>query len=395
MAMTEYLTQEASLAAVADAIRAQTGSTKALTFPTDFVAGVENIKKRTAWYRPPDWPDITSLPLDDVNVELYFTLDKGLPGTTDTVSLNVIGYNTIVEIGTMSNGAFVAANTYENSGVFNVTHTLNLSSVEGRFVIVHVLTDGGFDDPSGYFARQGNWFASNAPIIEMYGNFVSGRIFNTNYNMKAATLGHEAIDWTSDGLSLRELPTALEMLDLSNYGGLRISSRFFYSIFSNQRSLKTIKFPDLTQNSLLLDTDSQSNWPTQAFQNCYALFELDLSFLDMSECTDISQICDCCYSLQTLDISGWDLSALTKINNAFRGCTSLENLITDGCIMPSISFSLSDCTALTVDSLVGVIAALPELAEDTTATLTLGDTNTAKLTEEQIAVATEKGWTIA
>lgn len=32
---------------------------------------------------------------------------------------------------------------------------------------------------------------------------------------------------------------------------------------------------------------------------------------------------------------------------------------------------------------------------DTTQTLTLGTTNLAKLTEEEMAIATEKGWTLA
>ena len=128
------------------------------------------------------------------------------------------------------------------------------------------------------------------------------------------------------------------------------------------------------------------------FAGASGLRELDFSGTTITA-TAMNNCFSECSGLRRLDLSGWDMASVTSMTNAFAKMSALEELVLPS--MPSISFSLSDCTALTVDSLVGVIAALPELVEDTTATLTLGDTNTAKLTEEQIAVATEKGWTIA
>lgn len=42
-----------------------------------------------------------------------------------------------------------------------------------------------------------------------------------------------------------------------------------------------------------------------------------------------------------------------------------------------------------------VINQAADLSETDNATLTLGTTNISKLTEEQIAIATSKGWTLA
>jgi hypothetical protein len=55
------------------------------------------------------------------------------------------------------------------------------------------------------------------------------------------------------------------------------------------------------------------------------------------------------------------------------------------------SYFLDKCPNLTVDSLMNVIN---NLATVSNKTLSLGSTNLNKLTAEQIAVATSKGWTL-
>ena len=60
----------------------------------------------------------------------------------------------------------------------------------------------------------------------------------------------------------------------------------------------------------------------------------------------------------------------------------------------SVSMSFSQNTALTVNSLMSIINNLPDLTNSTTQTLTLGSANLAKLSSKQIAIATNKGWTV-
>ena len=58
---------------------------------------------------------------------------------------------------------------------------------------------------------------------------------------------------------------------------------------------------------------------------------------------------------------------------------------------------LSSCSNLTHDSLMDVINKLYDLASNgkNSQKLVLGSTNLAKLTEEEIAIATNKGWTVS
>lgn len=79
----------------------------------------------------------------------------------------------------------------------------------------------------------------------------------------------------------------------------------------------------------------------------------------------------------------------------FYKCTALETLeiynIANGTIQgPYDGFTY--CTKLTVDSLMNIINALPVTTNRRT--LGLGTTNLSKLSEEQIAIATNKGWTL-
>ena len=69
----------------------------------------------------------------------------------------------------------------------------------------------------------------------------------------------------------------------------------------------------------------------------------------------------------------------------------------DGAILPKINLTnwyINNCTALTVDSLVSVLNALQQLDEGTSYTCTIGSDNLAKLSDEQKAIATSKGWTL-
>jgi hypothetical protein len=100
------------------------------------------------------------------------------------------------------------------------------------------------------------------------------------------------------------------------------------------------------------------------------------------------------------------VSKITKMTYAFLGMPSLKTLIgglteeqvdmtTVTCLNGlKISIDLSN-TILDRASLRAVINGLADLTGQTAQTLTLGTTLKAKLTEEDIAIASNKGWTIA
>lgn len=95
-------------------------------------------------------------------------------------------------------------------------------------------------------------------------------------------------------------------------------------------------------------------------------------------------------------ISRINLTNATNVTNAFIGATALQNITFEGTIPISVSFK--DCTLLTHDSLMSIINALKDYSEDesgTIYTLTLGTTNQEKLTDEEMAMVTQKGWSLA
>jgi hypothetical protein len=80
--------------------------------------------------------------------------------------------------------------------------------------------------------------------------------------------------------------------------------------------------------------------------------------------------------------------------NAFSGCTNLENITIQGNICHNISFY--GCNKLTHESLMSIINALTHLSSSSKVYryCQLGSANLAKLTDEEKAIATNKGWTL-
>lgn len=109
-----------------------------------------------------------------------------------------------------------------------------------------------------------------------------------------------------------------------------------------------------------------------------------------------------CKNLTT--IPQLDTSKMTDIDYAFIGCSSLVNfggllnigqayLTTASANYSKYKYDLSSCTNLTHDSLMNVINNLYDIATAGVQSqqLVLGSKNIAKLTAEEIAIATEKG----
>ena len=141
---------------------------------------------------------------------------------------------------------------------------------------------------------------------------------------------------------------------------------------------------NLTKFSLL-NVSKGTNFKNAWFY-CHELTEFPA--VDLSKGTNFYQAWYSCSSLTSLP--ALDLHNGTDFGYAWGDCSSLTNLGGFGAIKES--FDLHWSTLLTVDSLMNVIG---QAATVTGKTMTLGSTNLAKLSDEQKAVATSKGWTLA
>ena len=80
--------------------------------------------------------------------------------------------------------------------------------------------------------------------------------------------------------------------------------------------------------------------------------------------------------------------------STFMGCRNLENVTFEEDFQCS-GLNLSASTKFSVDTMIAMFNALADRTGLSAYTLTLGNTNLAKLNNEQIAIATEKNWTLA
>lgn len=107
--------------------------------------------------------------------------------------------------------------------------------------------------------------------------------------------------------------------------------------------------------------------------------------LDTSNVTNMDSMFDFCESLTSIPLL--DTSNVEDFENAFRRCVNLQYL--GGFVGLKVSIDLR-YSPLTHESLMNVINNLAGVTS--LPKLSLGETNLAKLTDDEIAIATDKGW---
>lgn len=187
----------------------------------------------------------------------------------------------------------------------------------------------------------------------------------------------------------------LTTLDLSEFNfssTTQLQEMFYYSY-----NIENLILPNL-------HTNATERTARGMFSRLEKIKELDLTTLNAIYST--MYMFDNCKALETL--SAIDCSKNRENFNAFNTCTSLKNFggminlgqaysTTEGANYNYYSLDLHYSNLLTHDSLMNVINNLYDIgaAGVKTQQLILGSTNLAKLTAEEIAIATSKGWTVS
>lgn len=214
---------------------------------------------------------------------------------------------------------------------------------------------------------------------------------------------------TSLWFTFAEMPN-LESVECADWDVSEVTS--FYALFNSCIKLKNVDLGKWTTSSAT----------TMAWMfNGNNLRHLDVGKFNTSKVTDMHGMFNRAHSLTQLDISNFDTSNVLVFNIVFSNwgnvceelnisglnltrCTLIDNTFTgtnfkvirsDGLQLPNIDMStigLNYSTALTVDSIVGLLNALPQ--SDKGYSFQIGSDNIAKLSDEQKAIATDKGWTL-
>lgn len=141
------------------------------------------------------------------------------------------------------------------------------------------------------------------------------------------------------------------------------------------------------KRNLVLDT-SEVDYFTQMFQGAHTEH---IPTLDMRKAVNTSYMFGSGCAVVTID--KLIVSETTPLNQSVFDGAQLENITFEGVIGSDVSFSY--CKKLTHESLMSIITHLKDFnGTSETRTLTLGNTNSAKLTEEERMIAFTKGWTL-
>ena len=135
----------------------------------------------------------------------------------------------------------------------------------------------------------------------------------------------------------------------------------------------------------LLDTSNITNM-NYMFNNCMSLATIPQ--LDTSKVISMNYMFDSCSKLTT--VPALDVSNVSSFIRIFYNCTNLKSILITNI---GADLNISASTLFERSDLLVILNNLRPVTE--TKTLTMGATNLAKLTEEDKAIATNKGWTLA
>ncbi len=207
---------------------------------------------------------------------------------------------------------------------------------------------------------------------------------------------------------------SLKSIPKLDYSSVTICNNLFYNCSGIEEDID-IEFPNANYINSLFNGCTKIkkviNISALKSTQAYSLFNLCGSLeqvlnLNIPLVTNISSMFYGCTKLR--DVPDIECSNVNNIANAFDRCSSLTNLgrlknigknysTTRSANNSYYTVGLPYCVNLTHESLMNVINSLYDIktAGVKPQKLVLGATNLAKLTEDEIAIATNKGWTVS
>ena len=142
------------------------------------------------------------------------------------------------------------------------------------------------------------------------------------------------------------------------------------------------------------------------FYGCSNLTTLDLSSFNTSSVTNMNEMFKYCERLTTLDLSSFNTSSVTFMGGMFYDCGNLTTIIGTHTLEEvhagtvkalrglKTSISFSDSPNLERASILALFYGLADLTGNTKETIVLHGTAKARLTAEDIKIATDKNWDV-
>lgn len=242
--------------------------------------------------------------------------------------------------------------------------------------------------------ENGHWDGRGVDVSNVT---LLNQVFYNNANLKSVDIKEWDVSNVTSLGSMFMRCRLLESVDLSGWNTSKIT--IVGSLFQDCNALKSVNLDGWDVSSLTTIA--------QLFQNCFALEKIDLHDWVTNKITSLYYLFYSCSKLKWLDITGWDVSSVTNCNGFISESRAIETFVGDRTIEDVISNNITCLGGLKVNLFLGqqrnlnraslraIINGLADLTGQSTQTLEMQPVNVAKLTEEDIAVATNKNWTIA
>lgn len=219
-----------------------------------------------------------------------------------------------------------------------------------------------------------NWETSNSynMIIQKLTKEIPNSILQEAFNNQAVIRLDQSFAYCQN----------LQELDLSNCNTSSVNS--MQNMCAGSNNLKKIFMRNLNLNNC--------NAINSAFSSLKVLQEIDFSGTDTSHISTFLNFCNTCSALVRfkgiLDVK----SNTANIANIFGNCSNLEEVYIKN--LNSSGLNLSGSPKLKKECLVFLLENAIATSSETR-TINMGPSNTAKLSPEELAVGTNKGYTIS
>lgn len=183
---------------------------------------------------------------------------------------------------------------------------------------------------------------------------------------------------------------------------ISFNGELFNAVYKDMRNITECDFTNVDfSNTTVID---------ECFSGCRGLEEIDLRKLDGKKLYSMRKTFYQCSKLKTIHLENCSFEKVTIMNDVFWQCSLLENLYLkenhnygkafekyDSENYYNYTLTFQHINNLTHESLMNIINGLYDIATAGVKPqkLILGTTNLAKLTSEEIAIATNKGWTVS
>lgn len=295
--------------------------------------------------------------------------------------------------------------TIPEEGLRNMSNlpaaVLSIPQTHGVLTDLEVTSNGEYlpadYDADGFSKVTARFDTSSLPKVKVGSFYVTNACANENGEWDGATL----ID-TSECTNFKDVfrgTNAFINLDLRGLNTSKVTN--LESMFNSCRNLQNI-------NLSRWDTSKVTN-SSYVFTACRELVNLDLSGWDTTQVTKALSMFSTLVSIKHLDLTHFNMENLTEnydmFGNLFKlstliGGKSIEDVINDNIsclknLKVSTSFNSTILDRASLRALINGLADVNDQPAESRPTLTLGTTLLAKLTDEDIAILTNKGWNLA